>query len=122
MEPELPRVAVWISRVQLAAAGLVMLVAAVGGIGMQLEQLGPGALFDQSTYNKMLHWHWLAPLAIGAPSAAKPSQSASNPKAFPAPVGAPPPPQQAAKKKPAKKPDPTAEATAKPAKPAPATR
>lgn len=58
----------------------------------------------------------------GAPSAAKPTQSASNPKAFPAPVGAPPPPQQAAKKKPAKKPDPTAEATAKPAKPAPATR
>lgn len=56
----------------------------------------------------------------GTTAAAKPAQSASNPKAFPAPVGTPP--QQPAKKKPAKKPDPTAEATATPAKPAPAAR
>lgn len=56
----------------------------------------------------------------GTTAAAKPAQGASNPKAFPTPVGTPP--QQPAKKKPAKKPDPTAEATAKPAKPAPAAR
>jgi D-alanyl-D-alanine carboxypeptidase len=60
-------------------------------------------------------------LATKPAPATKPAQSASNPKAFPTPVGAPPPP---AKKKPVKKPDPTAEATAKPpAKPAqPAAR
>jgi D-alanyl-D-alanine carboxypeptidase len=54
------------------------------------------------------------PQTAPAPRAALPVASGSASRAFPAPVGAAPAPQQPAKKKSAKKPDPTAQATAKP--------